>query len=236
MDDSRTWNGIFYAVAERTRVCAYDRAGLNQSQPARESARTLQDQVDDLRALITAAELTGPIVFAAHSSGAWIVSLYTSQYPEDVVGVVLVDPRGSHVSAGWLAALPPKASGEPIGVAANRDELTTFDSDPTLNDEHLDLTKAMEQVNEVLDPKAPLFGDRPLIVLQAGLTPDNWSDLPDEIRVVFDQVWHDGQTAFLAESTKSSTIAVDDSDHDLPRVRPDAVVDAVVEVLDQVGS
>ncbi len=52
MGDSRTWNDIFYAVAERTRVCAYDRAGLNQSQPAPESARTLQDQVDDLRALI----------------------------------------------------------------------------------------------------------------------------------------------------------------------------------------
>ena len=236
MGDSRTWNDIFYAVAERTRVCAYDRAGLNQSQPAPESARTLQDQVDDLRALISAAELSGPIVFAAHSSGAWNASLYTSQHPEDVVGVVLVDPRGSNVSAEWLAALPPKAAGEPVAVAANRDELTTFESDPSLNDEHLDLTKAIEQVNEVLDPKTPLFGDRPLIVLQAGLTPNSWSDLPDEIRLVFDQIWHDGQTAFLAESTKSSAVAVNDSDHDLPAMRPAAVVDALREVLDQAGS
>ena len=52
MGDSRTWNDIFYAVAERTRVCAYDRAGLNLSPPAPGSARTLQDQVDDLHALI----------------------------------------------------------------------------------------------------------------------------------------------------------------------------------------
>ena len=236
MGDSRTWNDIFYAVAERTRVCAYDRAGLNQSQPAPQLARTLQDQVDDLRALITGAELTGPIVFVAHSAGAWNVSLYASQHPEDIVGVVLVDPRGSHVSAKWLAALPPKAVGEPVAVAANRDELTTFESDPSLNDEHLDLTKASEQVNEVLDPTTPVFGDRPLIVLQAGLTPNSWSDLPDEIRVAFDQIWHDGQTAFLAESTKSSAVAVDDSDHDLPAMRPDAVVDALFEVLDQAGS
>jgi pimeloyl-ACP methyl ester carboxylesterase len=236
MGDSRTWNDIFYAVAERTRVCAYDRAGLNQSQPAPGLARTLQDQVDDLRALMTAAELTGPIVFAAHSTGAWNVSLYTSQHPEDIVGVVLVDPRGSHVSAEWLAALPPKAAGEPVAVAANRDELTIFESDPSLNDEHLDLTKAIEQVNEVLDPKTPLFGDRPLIVLQAGLTPNSWSDLPDEIRLAFDRIWHDGQTAFLAESTESSAVAVNDSDHDLPAMRPDAVVDALLEVLDQAGS
>lgn len=236
MGDSRTWNSIFYDVAVRTRVCAYDRAGLNQSQPAPESARTLQDQVDDLRVLMTSAELAGPIVFAAHSSGAWIVSLYTSQHPEDIVGVVLVDPRGSHVSAEWLAALPPKAEGEPAAVAANRDELTTFDSDPTLNDEHLNLTKAMEQVNEVLDPTTPLFGDRPLIVLQAGLTPNSWSDLPDEIRDRFGRIWHDGQTAFLAESTKSSAVAVPDSDHELPDMRPDAVVDALFEVLDEAGS
>jgi pimeloyl-ACP methyl ester carboxylesterase len=234
--DSRTWNDIFYAVAERTRVCAYDRAGLNLSQPAPESSRTLQDQVDDLQALITEAELTGPIVFAAHSSGAWSVALYTSEHPEDVVGVVLVDPRGSHVSAEWLAALPPKAVGEPVAVAANRDELTTFESDPSLNDEHLDLTKAMEQVNEVLDPKTPLFGDRPLIVLQAGLTPNSWSDLPAKIRIMFDRIWRDGQTAFLAESSKSSAVEVDDSDHELPAMRPDAVVDALFEVLDQVGS
>jgi pimeloyl-ACP methyl ester carboxylesterase len=236
MGDSRTWNHIFYAVAERTRVCAYDRAGLNQSQPAPEPSRTLQDQVDDLRALLTAPELAGPIVFAAHSSGAWIVSLYASQHPEDILGVVLVDPRGSHVSAEWLAALPPKAEGEAVAVSANRDELTTFDSDPSLNDEHLDLTKAMKQVNEVLDPKTPLFGDRPLIVLQAGLTPGSWSDLPDEIRVVFDRAWHDGQSSFLAESTKSSAVVVEDSDHELPEMRPDAIVEALFEVLDQVGS
>jgi pimeloyl-ACP methyl ester carboxylesterase len=102
MGDSRTWNDIFYAAAERTRVCAYDRAGLNLSPPAPESARTLQDQVDDLDALIGGGNLSGPLVLAAHSSGAWNVSLYVSQHPDDVVGVVLVDPRGSHVSAEWL--------------------------------------------------------------------------------------------------------------------------------------
>jgi hypothetical protein len=105
-----------------------------------------------------------------------------------------------------------------------------------MNDEHLDLAASAKQVNLVLDPKTPLFGDRPLIVLQAGLTPNLWSDLPDETRAAFDQIWRDGQTAFLAESTKSSAVSVDDSDHDLPAMRPDAVIDAVFKVLDQVGS
>jgi pimeloyl-ACP methyl ester carboxylesterase len=236
MGDSRTWNDIFYAVAERTRVCAYDRAGLNLSPPAPEPVRTLQDQVDDLHALIGASDLSGPLVLAGHSSGAWNVSLYVSQHPDDVVGAVLVDPRGSHVSAEWLAALPPKEADEPVAVAANREELTTFETDPSLNDEHLDLSKAIEQVNKVLDPATPLFGERPLIVLQAGLTPQNWSDLPEDTRAAFDRIWKEGQAAFLTESTRSSAVAVDDSGHDLPAMRPDAVVDALFEVIDEAGS
>ncbi|HEY7523094.1 MAG TPA: alpha/beta fold hydrolase [Candidatus Limnocylindrales bacterium] len=234
--DSRTWNDIFYAVAERTRVCAYDRAGLNQSPPAAASVRTLQDQVDDLHALIAAADLGGPIILAAHSSGAWNVALYTSQHPDDVAGIVLADPRGSRVSAEWLAALPPERAGEPEAIALNRDELTRFEADPSLNDEHLDLRDAAQRVNAVLDPETPLYGNRPLIVLQAGLTAMSWSDLPERLRVQFDRIWVDGQRAYLGESTNSSAVAVADSDHDLPFMRPDAIIDALFDVLDQVGS
>ncbi|HTE65811.1 MAG TPA: hypothetical protein VK736_06095 [Candidatus Binatia bacterium] len=73
-------------------------------------------------------------------------------------------------------------------------------------------------------------------MLQAGLTPRNWSDLPEDTRAAFDRIWKEGQAAYLAESTTSSAAAVDDSDHDLPAMRPDAVVDALFEVLDQVAS
>ncbi|MEO5939410.1 MAG: alpha/beta hydrolase [Candidatus Limnocylindrales bacterium] len=233
--DSRTWNDLAYAIGARTRICSYDRAGtyLSPADPA--ASRTLADQVDDLDRLIAAADIDGPLVLVVHSIGAWHAALFTSRHPEDVVGIVLADPRGPRVSAGWLAALPPAAAGEPAAVAANRDELTTFEQDPGQNDEHLDLVSAAKEASAVLDPKAPLFGNHPLIVLSGGLTSANWADLPGDLKATFDRIWHDGQAALAAESTKGRLEVIADSDHDLPGMRPDAVIAALEDVLDQVG-
>ncbi len=233
--DSRTWNNLVYAIASRTRICSYDRAGTYLSPAAPDTSRTLADQVDDLDRLIEAADLDGPFVLVTHSIGAWHAALFASRHPGDVVGFVLADPRGPRVSAEWLAALPPAAASEPPAIAANRDELTNFEHDPGLNDEHLDLVAAAREANAVLDPKARLFGDRPVVVLSGGLTAANWADLPADLRTTFDRIWHDGQAALAAESSKGSLEVIPDSDHDLPGMRPDAIIDAVEAILDQVG-
>jgi pimeloyl-ACP methyl ester carboxylesterase len=234
--DSRTWNNLVYAIGGRTRICSYDRAGTYLSPAAHEASRTLSDQVDDLDRLIDAADLDGPFVLVTHSVGAWHAALFASRHPDDVVGVVLTDPRGPRVSAEWLAALPPAAAGEPAAIAANRDELTTFEQDPGMNDEHLDLVSAAKEANAVLDPKAALFGDRPLVVLSGGRTPDNWAELPADLKTRFDQIWHDGQAALAAESTKGRLEVIADSDHDLPDMRPDAIIEAIETILDQLGA
>ena len=139
--DLRVWNDLFYAISERTRICAYDRAGLNLSQPATSGPRTTSDQVDDLEALIAAAKLGGPFVLAGHSIGAWNVASFASRHPTDVAGIVLVDPRGPGVSGAWLKALPKQKEGEPEAVRLNREDLTVFERDASLNDEHQDLDR-----------------------------------------------------------------------------------------------
>jgi pimeloyl-ACP methyl ester carboxylesterase len=53
--------------------------------------RTAVDVVADLHALLRAAGVPGPYVFAGHSLGGLFVRLYASTYPRDVVGLVLVD-------------------------------------------------------------------------------------------------------------------------------------------------
>ena len=234
--DSRTWNGLFYAIGERTRMCAYDRAGARLSPAAPEPSRTLADQVGDLERLIAAADLDGPVILVAHSSGAWNATLYASRHPDDVLGIVLADPRGPKVSAEWLAALPPVAAGEPDSVAAARDELTTFEGNPALNDEHLDLISAAREVNTVLDPKALLFGDHPVAVLSAALTANNWADLPADLGTTLGEAWHDGQAAFAAESTAGTLKVLADSDHEVPEMRPDAIIEAIETILDQLGA
>jgi len=45
----------------------------------------------DLRRLVQAARLRGPLVLAGHSTGGLSVRQYAGRYPNDAVGPVLVD-------------------------------------------------------------------------------------------------------------------------------------------------
>ena len=86
-------------VAETTRVCTYDRPGthatsvmtlLSRSDPIAQP-RTAPEVVAELHALLQAAEIPGPYVLAGHSLGGFIARLYAATYPDEVIGLVLVD-------------------------------------------------------------------------------------------------------------------------------------------------
>jgi pimeloyl-ACP methyl ester carboxylesterase len=91
---------VLPGVAQFTRVCAYDRPGTYASigeddfisrSDAVAQPRTAPEIVADLHALLQAAEVPGPYVLAAHSLGGLFARLYASTYPDEVVGLVLVD-------------------------------------------------------------------------------------------------------------------------------------------------
>jgi pimeloyl-ACP methyl ester carboxylesterase len=94
---SSTWDLVQPAIALKTRACSYDRAGLGFSDPDTRPG-TSANIVDDLHRLLTAASIKPPYILVGHSSGGMTVRLYADRYPEDVVGMVLVDP--SHEDQG----------------------------------------------------------------------------------------------------------------------------------------
>ena len=47
--------------------------------------------VDELHALLQAAEVPGPYVLAGHSWGGFMARFYAATYPDEVIGLVLVD-------------------------------------------------------------------------------------------------------------------------------------------------
>jgi pimeloyl-ACP methyl ester carboxylesterase len=78
-------------VARTTRVCSYDRAGSGWSDP-RPDVDTPIRVVHDLRALLDRAGEKPPFVMVGASRGGVYVRLFQAEYPDDVVGLVLIDP------------------------------------------------------------------------------------------------------------------------------------------------
>jgi pimeloyl-ACP methyl ester carboxylesterase len=89
-DSSLIWALVQPEIAKTTRVCVYDRAGLGWSEPS-PKPRTAETIVEELHSLLTKAAITGPYVLVGHSIGGVYMRLYAHQYPDDVVGIVLVD-------------------------------------------------------------------------------------------------------------------------------------------------
>ena len=84
------WTLVQREVARTNRVCAYDRAGMGWSDPSTpETRRTVWA---DLHALLGAVGERPPYVFVGASLGGLHVRSYVADYPDDVVGLVLVDP------------------------------------------------------------------------------------------------------------------------------------------------
>jgi len=79
------------ALSDSTRVCSYDRAGTGGSDPAPDRARTVDDIVDDLHALLAAAEIPAPYLLVGSSGGGFDIYHYAGRYPAEVVGLVMVD-------------------------------------------------------------------------------------------------------------------------------------------------
>jgi pimeloyl-ACP methyl ester carboxylesterase len=223
--DAGQWSDVLHELGGTTRACAYDRAGSGQS-PAAAPGRTTEDQVADLRALLEAAAVPPPYVLVGFSVGGWNVLVHADAYPDDVAGAVLVEARPPAASQRWLAALPPASTTESEAIRLAREESTTLDTDPTRNPEGLLLGVSATQALETAG-----FGDKPLLVLAAS-EPVHISEgfePAQGARMV--AVWWELQDELASRSTKGRLVEVDDTQHEIVFQRPDAVADAIREVV-----
>jgi pimeloyl-ACP methyl ester carboxylesterase len=89
--DSTAWRLVQPNISRRTKVCSYDRAGLGFSDPAG-SPRDAAAIVRDLHALLRGAGIAPPYVLVGWSSGGLYTRLYQYRFPNEIVGLVEVDP------------------------------------------------------------------------------------------------------------------------------------------------
>jgi pimeloyl-ACP methyl ester carboxylesterase len=103
------WGFVQPAVAEFTKVCSYDRAGMGYSDPG-PSPRTMRRIANELAMLLDRANVETPVVLVGASIGGLAVRVFASEREKQVAGLVLVD--ASHENQ--TMDLPPIAPFVPI--------------------------------------------------------------------------------------------------------------------------
>ena len=96
------WARVLPAVAALTRVCVYDRGGFGWSDPPRYPV-TARSVTDDLHALLMRAGVRSPIILVGHSIGGFYATMFADRFPDEVAGLVLVDPGFSGQDPDWPA-------------------------------------------------------------------------------------------------------------------------------------
>lgn len=84
------YRGVHERVAQETRACAFDRAGLGWSEPG-PVPRTSQRMAEELHALLREAGIDPPYVLVGHSLGGYNARLFADRYRDELAGIVLAE-------------------------------------------------------------------------------------------------------------------------------------------------
>jgi pimeloyl-ACP methyl ester carboxylesterase len=88
---STTWALIQPEAAKTARVCSYDRGGMGWSESG-PLPRNGQTAAQELHALLLHSGEVGPFLLVGHSYGGIVIRKFFEMYPDDVAGMVFVDP------------------------------------------------------------------------------------------------------------------------------------------------
>jgi pimeloyl-ACP methyl ester carboxylesterase len=222
---------VLPGVATFTRVCAYDRPGTatvidGALRPSRSDPvsmpRTALDSVHDLHALLEAATVPGPYVFVGHSYGGMLGRLYASTYPDEVVGMILVDAfseglEDQMTTVQWTAY---EGLFQPVPDAlADYEDLEFTD---------LDLSASQVREATAVSPLRPL----PLVVLSRGQVMQMPADLPGGLTGEgLEQAWIAEQDRLADLLPDARHVIAHESEHYVQLQQPELVIAAVREVV-----
>lgn len=244
---SLDWALVLPELAQTTRVCAYDRAGMGWSESGPEP-RTPEQNAHELHTLLTNAGIAGPYVLVGHSLAGKNVRLFAARYPDQVAGMVLVDARSEYVDArtspaeakgfknlyaflanvykvarslGLMRLTGADVVGVPTLSAETRTAMALIAYAP--RSQEAGTAEAIQrEANDAQLAAAPSLGDRPLIVLAS------------EQNMLSEPNWPEAQRLLAELSTRGRLIVPAASSHYIHWDHPAVVIDAVVQVVEQV--
>jgi pimeloyl-ACP methyl ester carboxylesterase len=197
---------IVPALARRTRVCTYDRAGdgLSDARPAAVRPLTGATQAAELHTLLHVIGVGPPYVLVGHSYGGMITREFAARYRGEVAGMVLIDASSEpevavydRLHAGpWIDGTVQPAPNQRVNIHATVRQLD----------------------------RAPRLGAMPLIVITAGILQDRWLKTVPHLEAR-------AQTRLASLSTNSLHVLDRGIGHFIPAADPQIVIAATRAVL-----
>jgi len=225
---------VMPAVAGFTHTMTYDRPGtyapigdedvITSRSDAIAQPRTATEVVTELHDVLQAAAVPGPYVLAGHSLGGFFARLFASTYPDDVVGMVLVDAYSER-----LEALMPPDRYEALKQFNQSGGTDTVIPIPGYGDVETLPWGGDNEVMSVAAAASPLR-PMPLAVLAHGLpfpVPESSGFTSDELEGYLRAANED--LATLVPNARFIVAA--DSGHDIHQDQPQLVIEAVRQVV-----
>jgi len=222
--DSDSWKYVQDQISRDTRVIRYDRAGRGNSDPA-PFPRSALDMVNDLHQLLIAAQIPSPYILVGQSFGGLLVRLYTGLNPEQVSGLVLVDPSQEGQFEKISAVLPPPQAQDSDGLVRFRQFWGKDYRFPEKNREGIDFPQSFSQVV----PYQRLKNVPTIILSSSNLLPE-LSDRPEEA-VKLRNIWIEMNQRLTALNLLAQHRVVAKSGHFIQCDQPAVIVDAVRQVM-----
>jgi pimeloyl-ACP methyl ester carboxylesterase len=237
-ESSLTWSLVQPEIAATTRVCSYDRAGYGWSELG-PLPRTAGREAAELNELLATAGESGPYVLVAHSLGANVTRLFLGRFPDEVVGVVLVEPTDPEAVIAVGTPFIPIAQYRLSSILGRLGVVRLF------GESLVPLSVGTDPPDSVIENAAVVYGPQSLSTaveelrtsvddardVVAGTTPGAWDSLPLGVVIA----GSGGDPAFgrklAALSDAGALLVAQASGHYVQYDQPQIVVDAVLEVV-----
>lgn len=203
-----TWGAIPDEVAKVTGVAVYDRAGVGESDPV-SFPRTTRQIINDLHNLLIRANVAKPYILVGHSFGGLNVRLFACQYPDEVAGMVLIDPSHEEQFMRYAELMPAEK------------RIKYIRHERGANEERVDMFASAHQVK--LARRLPTI---PTVIITAGIDHKNTNYDRSE------QIHQELQASLVRLIPGSRQIIAEKSGHFIQKDQPELVIKAIRELVE----
>lgn len=228
-ESSDSWTDVATMLTDLS-VCVFDRAGYGGSSLGT-APRTPQNNAADLGRLLDVASVEEPVVLVGHSLGALNAQAFWKEFPDRVLGLVLLDPpprawlEGQRFSNLWVIAVEAgqELQARAAGAAPDSREGRLFRAAASEHAGMLDEGRAVTAISS--------FRDLPLLVVAAGRANPAFGDSAE----AYQDFWAEESAALSARSSRGRFRRLETVGHNMNREAPGLIADLIRDFVSRLS-